>query len=527
MQRWIALPLLAAAAYGAGASKELVPMRDGTRLATFVTLPDGPGPFPVILTRTPDEIRPADAGWVAAGYAVVQQNLRGLFTSEGRWELFATEITDGYDTVEWIARQNWSNGKVGVLGGSGSGIAGYMTLMSGAPHLSAGVIQNAHASGYPAMQYPGGVYQSGLGDTWAAVRGGETPPPFPRPIFRRFGAEFERLDIRLHASNVRVPILHSTGWFDVFTQGTIDSFLSAQSKGNDKARGNQKLVIHPTGHGGMLPGELQWEAADSGLEDLSRRWFDYWLRSIETGVRKLAAVQYYVLGDARTKSGPGNAWRGAAGWPPRSTEVGLYLQPGGGLSRMEAAPASSSSSFDYDPADPLPSLVARPGDWLNRPPLDQRPLQARADLLRFTSLPLTEPIEIAGALHAELFVSTTARDTDFFVRVIDVYPDGFEALLMARPLRLRFREGFDKMVSARKNQVYRIDVDLWSLAAVFAKGHRIGVQITSSDVPRFDRHSNTWEPVKSYAEGVKATNTVHHSAKYPSRLVLPVVKSFR
>jgi putative CocE/NonD family hydrolase len=241
----------------------------------------------------------------------------------------------------------------------------------------------------------------------------------------------------------------------------------------------------------------------------------------------MPAVQYYELGDARTQAGPGNEWRTAAGWPPRHSEEGFYLQPGGGLSRTAAAPASSSSSFDYDPADPFPSMLARPGDWLNRPPLDQRPLRARADLLRFTSLPLTAPVEISGPMRAELFVSTTARDTDFFVRVIDAYPDGFEALLMARPFRLRYREGFDKMVSARKNQVYKIEVDLWSLAAVFPKGHRIAVQITSSDVPRFDRHSNTWEPVKSYAEAVKATNTVHHSSKFPSRLLLPVVRQPR
>jgi predicted acyl esterase len=285
MRLWLAVLLLAGVANGAGALKEMVPMRDGVRLATFITLPEGPGPFPVILTRTPYAIQPGRAGFVAAGYAVVQQNLRGLFDSEGKWELFATEIADGYDTVEWIARQKWSNGKIGVLGGSGPGIAGYMTLMSGAPHLSAGAIQNAHASSYPTVTFPGGVYQSALVDSWTKARGADIPPPFPRPIFRRYGAELQRQDIHSHASGVTVPILHFTGWFDVFTQGTIDYFLLAQTKGSGRAKGNQKLVIHPKGHGGRLLGDLQWDTEIPDFDGLSRRWFDYWLRSIETGVR--------------------------------------------------------------------------------------------------------------------------------------------------------------------------------------------------------------------------------------------------
>ena len=518
---------LAGAFVAAGQKKELIPMRDGVRLSASITLPDGPGPFPVILTRTPYAIPAARSPFVDAGYAVVQQNLRGLFESEGKWQMFATEIADGYDTVEWIARQTWSNGKVGVLGGSGPGIAGYMTLMSGAPHLSAGVIQNAHANTYPTVSFPGGVYQSALVDSWTKARGAEIPPAFPRPIFRMFDQDMLRQDIRAHAANVKVPILHFTGWFDVFTQGTIDYFQLAQTRGSDKAIGNQKLVIHPKGHGGRLLGDLQWDTEIPAIAGLSRRWFDYWLRDINTGVHRLPAVQYYALGDPRSALPPANEWRSGATWPPAHSKESFYLQPGGGLSTTAPAQTTSSSSYDYDPADPVPTLSARPNDWLNRPPLDQRPLKDRADILRFTSLPLTASVEIAGPLEAELFVSTTAKDTDYFVRVIDIHPDGFEALMMSRPLRLRFREGFHKMVSAKKNRVYKITVNLWSLAMAFPKGHRISVQITSSDVPRFDRHTNTWNPVESYADAIKATNTVHHSATFPSRLLLPVIRAPR
>jgi predicted acyl esterase len=503
---------------------EMIPMRDGIKLSAYITLPDGPGPFPTILIRTPYTIEPGQSAYRGHGYAIVQQNLRGLFRSEGKWPLFANEMRDGYDTVEWIAQQPWSNGKVGVSGGSGPGIAGYMTLMSGAPHLAAGVVQNAHASDYSTVSYPGGVYQAGLLDSWIKARGLEIPPEFPRPLIRRFDSYYALQDVSTHASKISAPILHLTGWFDIFTQGTIDYFKNAQTKGTGHATNHQKLIIRPTGHGEILPGELQWPGDLPRLNDLPRRWFDFWLRGIDTGVQKMPPVQYFVMGDPKTKMPPGNVWKSSRAWPPNANTVSFYLQPEGGLSRIAPAHPNGSSSFDYDPLDPVPSVVPKKGDWLNRAPLDQRILHDRADILRFTSRPLTEPVEIAGDLNAEIWVSTTARDTDFFVRLIDIYPNGFEALMAAQPMRLRFRDGFDKMLPAQRNRIYMLTVNLWPLAMVFAKGHRIGVQITSSDVPRFDRHSNTWDPVKRYEDAVKATNTVHYSSQHPSRLILPVVR---
>lgn len=527
MRRWLLLLLLHLPLCAKDPQKEWVPMRDGVRLSAIVTLPDGPGPFPAVLTRTPDAIPATASPLVRAGYAVIQVNLRGLFDSEGVWRLFADEIADGYDTVEWIAAQSWSNGKVGVLGSGASGFAGYLTLMSGAPHLSAGVVHDAHASPYQTVTYPGGVYQSALVDGWVNTHGAEAPPVFPRPIFHKYGTRAASQDIRNFAGQIRVPILHSTGWFDIATQGTIDFFQYAQNKGVEKARGNQKLIIHPHGNSTRLPGTLRWDPEMPAFESLSRRWFDFWMRSSDTGVHRLPPVQYYALGAPGKKGPPGNEWRSLSGWPPAAEAESFFLLPGGGLSRTGSKQTTGSSSFDYDPMNPVPSIVAAPGDWLNRAPLDQRPLRNRADILRFTSMPRTSPVEIAGPVQAELFVSTTARDTDFFVRLIDIHPDGFEALMLAQPLRLRFREGYDRMLPAHKNTIYKITVDLWSTAMVFPSGHRIGLQITSSDVPRFDRHSNTWDPVPSYDKAVKATNTVYHSAEYPSRLILPVVKPLR
>lgn len=504
--------------------RDMVPMRDGVRLSTHVTVPSGSGKFPAILMRSPNKIQTGRNRYLDAGYAVVQQNLRGQFESEGTWGGFIGEMNDGFDTVEWIAAQPWSNGKVGVLGGSTSGVAGYMTLMSGAPHLSCGVIQNAHASPYSVANYPGGVYQAAFAENWMSILGAKVPPPFPRPIIRKLESDLMNADIQNRAASVKVPILHQTGWFDIFTQGAIDFFVSAQTNGSERAPGNQKLIIHPRGHGEKLAGPLQWPGEIADIDNYPKRWFDYWMRDIDTAIQKIPAVQYYSLGDPSAGDSVGNSWRTSGVWPPPSVPASYYLQSGGGLSITPPPHASGSGSFDYDPQDPVPSIPQRPGDWLTRAPTDQRPLKDRADILRFASLPLSAAVEIAGSLRAELFVSTTARDTDFFVRLIDIHPNGYEALLAAQPMRLRFREGFERMAQAQKNRVYRLDVNLWPLAAVFEKGHRIGVQITSSDSPRFDRNTNTWEPVKSYKDSVRATNTVHYSSLNASRIILPVVQ---
>jgi len=231
-----------------------------------------------------------------------------------------------------------------------------------------------------------------------------------------------------------------------------------------------------------------------------------------------------MMGDPKKKEGPGNQWRNAPGWPVNATPTSYFLRASGALTTGAPVEKTGSQSFDYNPLSPVPSIQLRDKDWLNRAPLDQRSLNERPDILRFRTMPLNDPVSIAGEIRAEIFVSTTAKDTDFFVRLLDIYPDGFEALMAAQPMRLRFREGFERMMPAVPGRVYKLTIPLWSQAFVFGKGHRIGVQITSSDSPRFDRHSNTWEPVKSYGEGVIATNTVFYSSGKASRVILPVVR---
>jgi putative CocE/NonD family hydrolase len=220
--------------------------------------------------------------------------------------------------------------------------------------------------------------------------------------------------------------------------------------------------------------------------------------------------------------GPGNEWRTADSWPPPSTETRYYFQPSGGLATAKPEEAGSDA-YVYDPANPVPT-IGGPNLNISKGPMDQRPLREREDILRYETAPLQKSVEVIGRVKAELWVSTDAEDTDFMVKLVDVYPNGYEAILLDQPLRLRYREGIDRWAKVKPGEVYPIEVDLWSTAQVFAPGHKIGVHVTSSNSPRFERHTNTWLPLASYDQAVKAKNTVFRSKERPSAIVLPVAE---
>jgi predicted acyl esterase len=509
------LPGMGANVLHAQARHEMVPMRDGVRLATSVYLPPGDGPWPVVLSRTPygkDQGDPAknEAHYMANGYVRVLQDARGRFKSEGAYRPFANDVEDGYDTIEWIAKQPWSNGKVGMVGGSALGIATYNAAMSGAPHLIAAFVTVARGS----SSANGGVPMQHM-EEWSR-RQGVPPPTIPRPIFRNYESGGPR-DLRAHVQKVNVPFYNVGGWYDIFLQGNIDGFNLLQGHGGAKARGTQKLMLGAFGHGN-ISGDLNYpaDAGRAGADPI--RWFDYWLKGIDNGVMKEPAVRYFVMGDTFDKSAPGNQWRSSTSWPPSSTATSYYLAPAGKL--MSARPSGrGKASYMYDPKDPVPTVG---GNNLGLPlgPMDQRPVSGRRDVLRFETEPLKQAIEIAGQLTAELAVSTDAQDTDFMVKLIDVYPTGYEALVQDGAFRLRYFNGFDRQTQIQPGAEYTIKVDLWSTALVFNAGHKIAVHVSSSNFPRFERHSNTWEPLTSYDQAVKATNTVFLDGR--SRLVLPV-----
>jgi hypothetical protein len=507
----------------------MVPMRDGVKLATNVHLPDGVGPWPVVLTRTPygkdgrfateSETTP----YLKRGYVRIIQDCRGRFASEGEYRAFIDDMDDGYDTIEWAAAQPWCTGKIGMTGGSAMGITTNQAAMSGAPHLVCGVAVVAHGSSYRYSGYPGGVFLKNLNEEWLRLQG-VPPTDVPRPIHRDYGEPERHLDMQHYYSKIKTPMINIGGWYDIFSQGNIDTFVGLQHQGAEPAKGNQKLVMGAFGHG-RLAGDLKYpDDARNRDAELPMKWFDYWLKGIDNDVVKEPAVRYYLMGDGLDATVPGNEWRTATDWPPESTATAYYLHASGLLSKDAPTVEGGSDTFVSDPNKPVPTVG---GNNLLLPlgPMDQRPVSNREDVLVYQSEPLTAPVEITGRVIAELVVSTDAEDTDYCVKLVDVYPNGYQALVLDQAFRLRYREGFDKPVRAEPGKTYPIKVDLWSTALVFNKGHRIAIHVAGSNAPRFEPHSNTWEPVANYDQAVKAKNTVHHQTGAASRLMLPVMKT--
>jgi hypothetical protein len=259
--------------------------------------------------------------------------------------------------------------------------------------------------------------------------------------------------------------------------------------------------------------------------EIVHRWFDRWLKGIENGVDREPAVRYYVLGDPEAPGAPGSEWREATSWPPQARETAFYLAGDGKLLRAPPEAKESKTTYTYDPADPVPTTGGANLILGGKGPMDQRAIAGRQDYLRFATEPLDAPLEVIGRVRAELFVDSDAPDTDFAVKLVDVYPDGYEALLLDGILRARYREGFDREVFLEPGKVVRVKVDLWSTAVIFNRGHRIAVHVTSSNDPRFDPNPNTGKPLRSSPERRVARNTVHHDAAHPSGILLPVTST--
>lgn len=521
----ILLPAIAPL-FGQSAKQEMVPMRDGVRLATSIYLPEGDGPWPVILTRTPygKDVMYGPAthkDYLKAGYVRVVQDVRGKFKSEGKYVAFADDMEDGYDTIEWIAKQPFSNGKVGMVGPSAMGIATDLAAMTSPPHLVTGFVNVATGTRFQHSNYPGGVFLLNLNEEWLR-RQGVPPADVPRPLNRVYDDFAQKQDMRRYYDKINIPMYNVGGWYDIFLEGNIDAFEGLQYHGGPNARGNQKLMMGAFGHG-PLSGDLKYPAAAGNLNGGDQiRWFDYWMKGIDNGIMKEPAVRYYMMGDTTDKSAPGNEWRTTASWPPPSTATSYYLTISHTLVTSKPSGGGKLSYID-DPHNPIPAIGGN-NLMMDRGPMDQRKVSNRADILKFETEALKQAVEIAGPMHAQLTVSTDAEDTDFIVKLVDVYPNGYEALVMDQPYRLRYWKSLLHAERVEKNKPYPITVDLWSTALVFNAGHKIAVQVQSTSSPRYEVHSNTWEPVKSYDLAVKATNTIYLDGT--SKIVLPVTKIY-
>jgi uncharacterized protein len=511
--------------------EELVPMRDGVKLSTIIYLPEGSGPWPVVLVRTPygkqSQAR-SNGEWTKNGFAFVVQDVRGTFKSEGKYRPFVDDQSDGYDTVEWLAKQPWSNGKVGMYGASAMGITANEAAMANPPHLVAAFVMVARSSVYDQSSFMGGVFRKEMNEDWLKRQKAESvlDDIFKHAMRSEF---YDRGDMSKHWHKVHIPVYNYGGWYDIFSQGNIDNFVGLQAKAGAPGGGKQKLIMGPWGHGQLeevkYPANSGVGAFGGGMSlELAKRWFEYWLKGVNNGIMNEPPVRYYVMGDVTDANAPGNEWRTSRAWPVLSKGTFYYLSSGGTLTEQSPKERESSDSFKYDPKNPVPTIGGA-NLFLKKGPMDQRAVGDRTDVLKFATPVLQSPVEVTGRIAVELWAESDARDTDFTAKLVDVYPDGTERLVLDSVLRARFREGFDREVFMKKGQVYRFKIDLWSTSIIFNKGHRIAIHVSSSNSPRFDPNPNTGSPLRADSLTQVATNAIHHDRSHPSRAVLPVVRN--
>jgi uncharacterized protein len=565
----------------------MVPMTDGTRLAIDVYRPDAPGPFPALVERTPYDKTKSSEIQVGAhiyfaerGYVFLVQDTRGRFASEGTFYPFLDDAwlqnRDGHDTVQWIARQPWSDGKVGVLGGSYTGQTAYMVAPTQPPALAAMFVRESASDLFDHWVYRGGAFELGFLAAWstrtfgpdiaaraagsagadaakrrleAALASQEkdywhlplnTYPPLRwAPGWQYFydwigqnrdGPYWWQQDVGLNHHRFQVPVYHLGGWYDIFLKGTIENFQGLRAyAATERARTNQRLIIGPWIHGPanvskVAVGELQFPGADEiDYNAIRLEWFDHWLKGIDNGVTREPPVLIYVMG--------ANRWRTENEWPPaRARFTPYYLRAGapgsntslydGRLAVESPAGAEGPASYAYDPRDPVPTLGGNTL-YIATGPTDHRKADARS--LTFTSDVVADDLEVTGPVKAVLYAMSSAVDTDWVVRLTDVYPDGRSMLITDGILRARYRDSICAPSLITPDRVYRYDVDLWATSNVFKAGHRLRVSVTSSNFPRWDRNLNTAESPETGARTETALNTVFFDSRRPSHILLPVI----
>ena len=557
------------------------PMRDGTILRANIYRPPGPGPWPVLLTRMPygkdfaagySQLDPVQTA--RQGYLVVVQDTRGTNASDGDWYPFRSEAADGVDTIAWAAALPGSDGQVGMYGGSYVGFTQWAAATGQPPALKAIIPAVTWADPLNGVCYRGGALELGVMASWhlgmglgvlmrrhgadratldatvrawaaeidalaptgyAALPLAEFAPLRRQAVapafFDTVAAPMDRMQepnasvtIRGMHDQLQVPSLNIGGWYDIFVADTIAHFQQMHARGIPT-----KLLIGPWSHASQRNpvGERSFGfAAQAGLINLQqdlgtwqRRWFDHWLKDIDTGMLAEAPIKLFVMGT--------NVWRDEHEWPlARAVSTRWYLHADGVLGRAVPG-AEPPDGYTYDPADPVPT---RGGATLLTPeypagPFDQRPIEARSDVLVYVTEPLERDTEMTGPIHVQLWASSSAPDTDFVARLTDVFPDGRVINLTDGIVRARYRNAAqgDAPSLIEPGRPYEYEIDLWATSNVFTAGHRIGLQITSSNFPRWDRNPNTGAPFGTDAAVQVAHQTILHDREHPSHVILPLV----
>lgn len=514
----------------APAETVMAPMSDGVKLATDVYRPAGDGPFPTILIRTPYNKlghQKTASNVARLGYALVVQDMRGRYASEGHHAIiFANEglgsdRRDGHETIEWIAKQPWSDGNVITYGGSALGITQNMAAPGAPEALKGQVVSVAFSDYYHQAAYQGGVWRKELLEGWLKATKMEDvnlPTFLEHTTYDEF---WKKLNAEAHADKVNAPGVFVGGWYDIFVQGTINSFVTIQNQGGPNARGRCYLLIAPTAHGPFsepvtYPNVAKAPVNIAAPMDILATWLGKPNKKAEA----IKPVHYYVMGDCTSPDAPGNYWRSADDWPPPSTPTAFYFHADKQL-RTESPTKADKQSYQYDPENPVPTQGGQ-NLMIAKGPMDQRPVESRPDVLLFTSEPLAEPLEATGRITAKLYVSSDCPDTDFTVKLSDVHPDGRSLLVTDGIRRASLRNGYGKHEPLEAGRIYEIEIDLWSTSLIFNKGHRIRVAVSSSNSPRFEPNPNTGDPHMVPGKARVATNTLHLSPDQPSHIILPI-----
>jgi putative CocE/NonD family hydrolase len=544
-----------------------VPMRDGVLLATDVYRPDASGRFPVILMRTPynkaDE-RDDALFFAARGYAFLVQDVRGRYDSGGAWLPFRHEADDGYDAEEWAAKQPWSNGDVVTYGGSYAAIDQWLAATRHSTHLKAMAPEFSPSDLYDGMFYPGGAFQQAIAQTWGTLVAERVKQsaslandPWTKvfahlPVVRaldvigrrlRFYEEWlehpshdsywKALAWRDSFADVDCPAFLVHSWYDVFNvrHGNLENFERLRATGPKRFRDAHRLVVGPWEHGphGTKVGEVEFGPKSIiDLQELELRWFDHYVKGIDNGAERDAPVKVFTMGE--------NAWHDYADWPvPGTRRVSYYLRSGGrantllgdgGLGETAPGRAERPDRYTYDPKDPVPNAGGGNCCWpkiLPWGPLDQRAVERRDDVLVYTTPPLAGDLRVTGAVSAELWVTSSAPDTDFAVKLVDVDPGGFAMNLTDGIARARYRSSAERPELLEPGRATRISVDVGNTSNLFLKGHRLRVEISSANFPRYSRNTNTGRQPEIDTETRPAEQTIWHDAEHASRLVLPVL----
>ena len=539
-----------------------IPMRDGVTLTADLYRDDSVKEAPVILTRTPyDRTKQKGTGekWAKAGYIFIAQDCRGKFGSSGDFAPYNNEGQDGYDTIEWITRQSWCSGRVGMMGGSYVGAVQWQAAAENPPGLAAIAPQATWSSFYRNL-YLGGSVRLSLIAGWIAGNSpkpeGAKPNDFNKALLRLPLGEVDsaigwempwldaflthpqpdgfwtRLDLTSRLPELQLPALHVVGYYDYFSRESVDNFMIMQKQARDeKTRQQQRLILGPWDHGTV--GKTKVADVEFGpdaavdLFAIQLDWFDRHLKQDPAALAKpFPPVRYFSMGD--------NVWQDAQSWPPDGfKETPFFLRSDGKantrkgkgrLTREAPDQDETADTFRADPANPTPSTPiteARPIKAAVWGPVDQSAIEDRDDVLVYTSEPMTAPLTFAGNAEAKLHVSTDTPDADWAVKLIDVHPDGFAQNIARGILRGRYRTSLLKPELMKPGQVYEITVDLGPVAATIAKGHQLRVDISGADFPLYDRNSNTDEGITS-SKNTLATEQVHHKPGALSRIVLPV-----